>query len=73
MCEMAQILIKGRAQAHSWLLSTYPGKVRLPSDILRPLPTEASNEVWNDHSIGSIIYLNVILFFQGSTNNVFAR
>lgn len=45
MCEMAQILIKGRAQAHSWLLSTYPGKVRLPSDILRPLPIEASNEV----------------------------
>jgi len=45
MCEIAQFLIKGRAQARSWLLSTYPGKVRLPSDILRPLPTEASNEV----------------------------
>ena len=54
MCEMAQILIKGRAQAHSWLLSTYPGKVRLPSDILRPLPTEAGNEVWNDYLIGPI-------------------
>jgi sister-chromatid-cohesion protein PDS5 len=63
MCEMAQILIKGRAQTHSWLLSTYPGKVRLPSDILRPLPTEAGNEVWNDYSVGPIrLLLRVILF-----------
>jgi sister-chromatid-cohesion protein PDS5 len=56
MCEMAQILIKGRAQAHSWLLSTYPGKVRLPSDILRPLPTEASNEVWNNYSVVQYVF-----------------
>lgn len=52
MCEMAQILIKGRAQAHSWLLSTYPGKVRLPADILRPLPNEATNEVGICDSFG---------------------
>ncbi|KAJ3508895.1 hypothetical protein NLJ89_g5509 [Agrocybe chaxingu] len=46
MCEIAQLLIKARATAHSWLLPAYPGKVRLPSDILRPLPSpEATNEI----------------------------
>ncbi|KAF8970162.1 armadillo-type protein [Flammula alnicola] len=46
MCELAQVLIKARAQTHSWLLPSYPGKVRLPADILRPLPSaEATNEV----------------------------
>ena len=46
MCEIAQILIKAHAQSHSWLLSSYPGKIRLPSDILRPMPnTEATNQV----------------------------
>ncbi|CAA7268353.1 unnamed protein product [Cyclocybe aegerita] len=46
MCEIAQLLIKARATAQSWLLPAYPGKVRLPSDILRPLPSpEATNEI----------------------------
>ncbi|PPQ74839.1 hypothetical protein CVT26_005219 [Gymnopilus dilepis] len=46
MCELAQYLIKARAQTQSWTLQTYPGKVRLPSDILRPLPNaEATNEI----------------------------
>ena len=46
MCEIAQILIKAHAQANSWLLSSYPGKVRLPSDILRSMPSiEATNQV----------------------------
>jgi sister-chromatid-cohesion protein PDS5 len=45
MCELAQVLIKNRAQAQSWTLPSYPGKVRLPVDILRPLPNaEATNE-----------------------------
>ncbi|KAF9482670.1 hypothetical protein BDN70DRAFT_399452 [Pholiota conissans] len=46
MCEVAQILIKARAQQNSWLLASYPGKVRLPADILRPLPNvEATNQI----------------------------
>ncbi|KAF8899783.1 armadillo-type protein [Gymnopilus junonius] len=46
MCELAQYLIKARAQAHSWTLQTYPTKIKLPSDILRPLPSaEAVNEL----------------------------
>lgn len=46
VCELAQSLIKSRAQTQSWPLSSYPGKVKLPSDILRPLPSsEATNEV----------------------------
>lgn len=38
MAELAQELIKARAQARSWTLQSYPGKIKLPSDILRPLP-----------------------------------
>jgi len=46
MCELAEYLIKARAQAHSWTLTTYPGKVKLPADILRPLPNpEAAKEI----------------------------
>ncbi|PIL27726.1 hypothetical protein GSI_10879 [Ganoderma sinense ZZ0214-1] len=44
--ELAQYLIKAHAKAHSWNLETWPGKVRLPPDILRPLPSsEAVNEI----------------------------
>lgn len=37
MSELAQELIKLRATAHNWALPTYPGRVKLPGDILRPL------------------------------------
>ncbi|TFK49359.1 hypothetical protein OE88DRAFT_1646400 [Heliocybe sulcata] len=44
--EMAQELIKARAHAHSWNLESYPGKLKLPSDILRPLPNaEVVNKI----------------------------
>ncbi|TFY67169.1 hypothetical protein EVJ58_g1799 [Rhodofomes roseus] len=44
--ELAQHLIKARAKQHSWSLESYPGKVRLPGDILRPLPNaEAASEI----------------------------
>ncbi|CCM05112.1 uncharacterized protein FIBRA_07319 [Fibroporia radiculosa] len=44
--ELAQHLIRARAKVHSWSLESYPGKVRLPADILRPLPNaEAANEI----------------------------
>ncbi|KAG9311776.1 armadillo-type protein [Chiua virens] len=36
--ELAQVLIRTRAQARSWSIQSYPGKVKLPSDILRALP-----------------------------------
>ncbi|KAG1732950.1 armadillo-type protein [Suillus lakei] len=42
MSELAQELIKARAQARSWSLQSYPGKVKLPSDILRALPNPES-------------------------------
>ncbi|KAI6158061.1 armadillo-type protein [Pisolithus tinctorius] len=38
MSELAQELIKARAQARSWALQSFPGKVKLPSDIFRSLP-----------------------------------
>lgn len=38
--------MKTRANSQTWSIQSYPGKVRLPSDILRPLPSaEAANEV----------------------------
>ena len=37
MSELAQELIKNRAHAHGWSIETYPGKVKLPSDIFKPL------------------------------------
>ncbi|KAG8216411.1 hypothetical protein J3R82DRAFT_6516 [Butyriboletus roseoflavus] len=40
--ELAQELIKARTQARSWTLQSYPGKVKLPSDILRALPNPES-------------------------------
>lgn len=46
MCEMAQELIKLRAQTNNWSIPTYPGKVKLPADILRPQPdAETANKV----------------------------
>ncbi|KAH9928578.1 armadillo-type protein [Amylocystis lapponica] len=44
--ELAQHLIKTRAKMKSWSIESYPGKIRLPPDILRPLPgAEAANEI----------------------------
>ncbi|THV07080.1 hypothetical protein K435DRAFT_772803 [Dendrothele bispora CBS 962.96] len=46
MCELAQELIKNRAQQHSWNIPSYPGKLKLPSDILKPHPNaEIANKV----------------------------
>ncbi|KIM85696.1 hypothetical protein PILCRDRAFT_341662 [Piloderma croceum F 1598] len=46
MSELAQELIKSRAQSNSWSLQSYPGKVKLPSDILRALPSpDAANKI----------------------------
>lgn len=49
MSELAQELIKSRTQTNSWSLQSYPGKVKLPSDILRALPSpDAANKVCRD-------------------------
>ncbi|KAJ6486929.1 armadillo-type protein [Mycena sanguinolenta] len=46
MCELAQELIKLWAHTHSLNMATYPGHVKLPADILRPLPdSETSNRI----------------------------
>ncbi|TDL19619.1 ARM repeat-containing protein [Rickenella mellea] len=36
--ELAQELIKRRTKQHGWSLTSYPGKIKLPSDIFRALP-----------------------------------
>ncbi|KAG6907699.1 hypothetical protein DXG01_007755 [Tephrocybe rancida] len=46
IAELAQELIKIHATSRSWTLTSYPGKVRLPADILRALPNpEAAKEI----------------------------
>jgi len=46
MCEVAQELIRNRAQQNSWNIPSYPGKLKLPSDILKPHPNaEVANKV----------------------------
>lgn len=38
--------MKARAHAQGWTLNSYPGKVKIPTDILRPLPSvQAGAEV----------------------------
>lgn len=57
MCEIAQELIKFRAQHNNWTIPTFPGKIKLPHDILRPQPNaEIANKVC-DSSLLGIIYL----------------
>jgi sister-chromatid-cohesion protein PDS5 len=51
LSELAQHIISVRAKARNWSLSSYPGKVKMPGDIFKPLP---SNEVAKDVRI---IYL----------------
>lgn len=43
LSELAQLVIKAKAQEHHWVLPTYPGQVDLPKDLFQPLsPDEAS-------------------------------
>ncbi|TFY68468.1 hypothetical protein EVG20_g3547 [Dentipellis fragilis] len=46
LSELAQHVIKARAQTHNWSLQSYPGKIKLFSDILKPLPNaQTANEI----------------------------
>ncbi|KAK0534137.1 Sister chromatid cohesion protein pds5 [Tilletia horrida] len=48
LSEFAQLLIKRRARLQGWTIDTYPGKVKLPSDIFAPLPSpEVRNEIYS--------------------------
>ncbi|KAL9936440.1 hypothetical protein V8E36_004508 [Tilletia maclaganii] len=48
LSEFAQLLIKRRARQQGWTIDTYPGKVKLPSDIFAPLPSpEVRNEIYS--------------------------
>lgn len=40
LSELAEYVIKMRAQLHSWVLSTHPGNIRMPGDIFKPLPSK---------------------------------
>ncbi|KAJ7160887.1 armadillo-type protein [Mycena filopes] len=51
--ELAQELIKIWAHSNSLNIATYPGKVKLPGDILRPLPNSETSK-----KIMETVYLN---------------
>ncbi|KAE8234699.1 hypothetical protein CF326_g258 [Tilletia indica] len=47
LSEFAQHLIKKRARLQGWTIDTYPGKVKLPSDIYAPVASpELRNEIY---------------------------
>lgn len=39
LSELAQLVINRRAHAQGWTVESYPGQVRLPTDIFKPLPS----------------------------------
>jgi sister-chromatid-cohesion protein PDS5 len=41
LSELAQIIIRNRAEAKGWSITTYPGKVKLPKDLFHNLKTHA--------------------------------
>ncbi|KAJ7839550.1 armadillo-type protein [Mycena olivaceomarginata] len=51
--ELAQELIKIWGHTHGLNIATYPGKIKLPSDILRPLPDSETS-----HQIVKTVYLD---------------
>lgn len=61
MSDLAQHLIKSFASKHSWSVESYPGRVKLPGDIVRPLPNaEAANEVSNSNEL-SVLSFTIIV------------
>ncbi|KAJ8473024.1 hypothetical protein ONZ45_g16446 [Pleurotus djamor] len=61
LSELAQELIKHHARQRSWGITSYPGKLKLPGDILKPLPSaEAANTVLKTVYLpeGAIDWLN---------------
>jgi len=60
LSEMANEVIKRHAKLHSWSLPSYPGKVKMPSDIFRPLPSpEAANKILRTTYLPQEIVANV--------------
>lgn len=58
LSELAQIIIRNRAQHMQWPLSLYPGKFRLPRDIFNNLPTasiaqQISGKTYLNESVAS--------------------
>ncbi|KAN0065934.1 Sister chromatid cohesion protein pds5 [Thecaphora frezii] len=48
LSEMAQLVIKRRAEAQGWTVEAYPGKITMPADIFKPLPSrEVQREIYD--------------------------
>lgn len=42
LSELTQLIIRNKAARHSWSVSTYPGKVKMPKDIFHNLTDPAA-------------------------------
>ncbi len=48
LSELAQLVIKKRAAQSGWTIESYPGKITLPGDIFKPLPSrEVQREIYD--------------------------
>lgn len=48
LSELAQLVIKKRAAQQGWSIESYPGRVTLPGDIFKPLPSrEVQREIYD--------------------------
>ncbi|PWY99706.1 ARM repeat-containing protein [Testicularia cyperi] len=48
LSELAQLVIKRRAAQHGWSIESYPGKITLPGDIFKPLPSrDVQREIYD--------------------------
>ena len=60
--ELAQELIRLHAKARQWSLLSYPGKVKLPGDIFRPLPSDATRSTVRLNFLFDILPLMTICY-----------
>nr|WJN24946.1 cohesin maintenance factor [Tranzscheliella williamsii] len=48
LSELAQLVIRRRSVQHGWAVESYPGKITLPADIFKPLPSrEVQREIYD--------------------------
>jgi len=44
MCEIGQLLIKGKAESQGWLLPSYPGTLKFPKELVKRLGSAAETK-----------------------------
>lgn len=56
LCELAQLRIKRKAIINGWTIEPWPGKIVMPSDIFRPLPSkEVQKEIYSRQFLPDLV------------------